>query len=88
MLDTVKKDVSLHLKTARGMIDGIIKMIENDRYCMDVSTQVLSASALLRKANQEILKGHIQTCVRDAFEEDRSDEKIQEIFQIIDKYAR
>ena len=37
------------LKTARGQIDGIIKMIEDDRYCVDISTQILSAIGLLKR---------------------------------------
>ena len=37
-----KKKAAMKLKTARGQIDGIIKMIEEDRYCVDVSTQILS----------------------------------------------
>jgi DNA-binding FrmR family transcriptional regulator len=44
------------LKTARGQIDGIIRMIEEDRYCIDVSKQILSATALLKKANITILR--------------------------------
>lgn len=46
------------LKTARGQIDGIIKMLENDRYCIDVSKQILAVQALLKKTNLEILKNH------------------------------
>ena len=39
------------MKTARGQIDAVIRMIEEDRYCVDVSKQVLATSALLKKAN-------------------------------------
>jgi len=45
------------LKTARGQIDGIIRMIEEDRYCVDISKQILAAQALLKKSNLEILRG-------------------------------
>ncbi len=90
MLDDVKKNAGLSLKTARGQIDGIIKMLEDDRYCIDVSKQILSAAALLRKANLEVLRGHIRTCVADAVAKDgdEGEEKIEEIFEIIEKYAK
>lgn len=78
------------LKTARGQLDGIIKMIENDRYCVDISTQILSAIALLRKANIDVLNSHIRTCVADAILEsdDEGEEKIEEIINVIDKYIK
>ena len=43
------------LKTARGQIDGIIKMIEDGRYCIDISNQILASSAMLKRANLLIL---------------------------------
>jgi DNA-binding FrmR family transcriptional regulator len=74
------------LKTARGQIDGIIRMIEEDRYCIDVSKQILSATALLKKANITILRQHMNTCVTDAVEHGSGQEKIDEIVLILDKY--
>jgi DNA-binding FrmR family transcriptional regulator len=74
------------LKTARGQIDGIIKMIEDDRYCIDISKQILSAVALLRKANITILRQHMNTCVTDAVESGEGQAKIDEIVLILDKY--
>ena len=44
------------LKTARGQIDGILKMIEEDRYCMDVSHQLKATQSILKKANRMVLK--------------------------------
>lgn len=78
------------LKTARGQIDGIIKMLEEDRYCVDISTQILSAIGLLKKANIDVLNSHIRTCVAEAIleSEDKGDEKIEEIINIIDKYIK
>lgn len=88
MLDAVKENAVLNLKTARGMIDGILKMIDDDRYCIDVSKQILSAQALLRKANLEVLRGHIKTCVTDAVKSGEPEEKIEELFEVLEKYAR
>ena len=41
------------LKTARGQMDGILKMVEEDRYCVDISNQLLATESILRKANKE-----------------------------------
>lgn len=79
------------LKTARGQIDGIIKMLEDDRYCIDISKQVLAVQALLKKTNLTILEKHLHHCVADAFAngtEDDKNEKIEEILTILDKYYK
>jgi len=88
MLDSVKDEALLSIKTARGQIDGIVRMIEDDRYCIDVSKQILAAASLLRKANLEILRGHVRTCVKDAIDKGKGEEKIEEIFTIIEKYVK
>lgn len=78
------------LKTARGQIDGIIKMVEEDRYCVDISTQILSAIGLLKKSNIDVLNSHIRSCVATAIleGEEEGGEKIEEIITIIDKYIK
>ena len=47
------------LKTARGQIDGIIKMVEDDRYCIDISTQLMATQSLIGRVNADVLKAHI-----------------------------
>jgi len=76
------------LKTSRGQLDGIIKMVEEKRYCVDISKQILAVQALLKKANLKIIDRHIKSCVKQAFEEGRGDEKVDEIIEILDKYAK
>lgn len=85
-----KRKAAIKLKTARGQIDGIIKMIEDDRYCVDISTQILSVLALLRKANIDVLDDHLRHCVSEAIleSEDKGEEKIAEILNILDKYVK
>jgi DNA-binding FrmR family transcriptional regulator len=75
------------LKTARGQIEGIIRMVEEERYCIDVSKQILAATALLKKANLIILKQHLNTCVVDAVKTNQGKEKIEEIAMILEKYT-
>lgn len=76
------------LKTSKGQLEGIIKMVENDRYCVDISKQILAVQALLKKINLKILEGHIKSCVRQAFIEGNEDEKIREVIDIIGKYTK
>jgi len=89
MNESRKKALNL-LKTSRGQIDGIIRMLEDDRYCMDVSKQILAVLALIKKANLNILDQHIKSCVKDAIleGEGKGDEKINEIINILDKYVK
>ncbi|NLL49362.1 MAG: metal-sensing transcriptional repressor [Firmicutes bacterium] len=76
------------LKTARGQIDGLMRMVEEDRYCVDISNQILATQAILRNVNSQILHDHIDHCVREAVETDDAEEKITEIMTIIDKLTK
>ncbi len=76
------------LRTARGQIDGILRMIEEDAYCIDVSNQVMAAQSVLRRANREIISAHLEGCVLDAIENGTGEEKMQEIIRLLDKLAR
>jgi DNA-binding FrmR family transcriptional regulator len=73
------------LKTSRGQIDGIIKMMEDNRYCIDVSNQIIAAQSLLKKANMLILKQHLNHCVKDAFINNTGEEKVDEIVELLAK---
>ena len=75
----------MSLKTAKGQVEGIIKMIEEGRYCVDISNQIIAAQALLKKANMLILKQHMHHCVMDAVKQDNGEEKIDEIIELLSK---
>lgn len=86
-----KKKVTRLLKTAQGQIDGLIKMVEEDRYCVDISTQLLATQALLRRVNFDILKGHFEHCIKDSLsqaDEAEKDKKISELVTVLDKILR
>lgn len=73
-----------YLTIAKGQLEGIIKMIDEDRYCLDISDQLMATRALLKKANNQILKNHIDYCVKDAMISG-DDEKIDEIIKALEK---
>lgn len=77
-----------NLKTAKGQLEGIIKMIEDERYCMDISNQILASTALLKKANLHILSGHLHSCVIQAIQQGDSEEKLKEIEDILAKLMK
>ncbi len=80
-----KGDISHKLKIARGQLDGILQMVNEDRYCVDISNQILATQALLRSANQQILQAHIQTCVREALQTDADNPKLEEALKLLEK---
>lgn len=80
-----KKKALQALKTSKGQIEGIIKMIEDGRYCVDISNQIIASQALLKKANLLILKQHISHCVKDAFATGNGEEKVEEIMELLGK---
>ncbi len=80
--------VSRLLKTARGQIDGILRMVEEDRYCIEISTQIQATAAILRKANNEVIRAHIRNCVSDSFlsdDETGREKKIDELIAVLEK---
>ncbi|WP_054693335.1 metal-sensing transcriptional repressor [Syntrophomonas palmitatica] len=83
-----KTRVTRLLKTARGQLDGILKMVEEDRYCIDISNQLMATQAILHNVNKEILQAHLQHCVKYAIMAGDADEKLEEIMAIIDKIGK
>ncbi|EGT3617781.1 metal-sensing transcriptional repressor [Clostridium perfringens] len=85
-MNTEKKKALQCLKTAKGQIEGIVKMIEDERYCIDISNQIMASQALLKKANKLILQQHMHNCVKGAFDNNEpTEEKIEEILSILNK---
>ena len=80
-----KTKVTRLINTAKGQLNGISKMIEEDRYCMDISNQIMATQAILQKVNEEILKAHMNHCVKEAFNNGNGEEKVDEIINILNK---
>lgn len=78
------KQIKKYLSIAKGQLEGIIKMIDEDRYCLDISDQLMATRALLKKTNNLILKNHIDTCVKTAILNGQED-KVDEIIKALEK---
>lgn len=76
------------LKTARGQIDGILKMVDDNRYCIDISHQLMATEAMLNKINKEILTAHLKHCVSNAQTQEERDEKIDELVSMLGKIMK
>ena len=83
-----KKKIERLLKTAKGQLDGILRMVEEDRYCMDISAQVMATDAIIRKVNNEIIRAHMKGGVKEAILEGKGDEKIDELMAVVDKLTK
>lgn len=79
------------LRRIEGQVRGIIRMLEEDRYCIDVLHQVQAVKAALRRAESEILKAHAATCVESAIgsgDESVQREKVAELVDLFDRLKR
>ena len=86
MADT--KTILRLLKTARGQMDGILKMVEENRYCIDISQQLMAAEAILNRANKEILAAHLKHCVQEAASPEERSAKIDEFVQTLGRILK
>lgn len=85
MVAADKKQIERLLKTAKGQMEGILKMVEEDRYCIDIANQLLSVEAIIKKSRHQILKGHLEHCVKHALDEKDLEAKIEELEKILEK---
>ena len=79
------------LKRIEGQVRGLVRMLEEDRYCIDILTQMQAVKAALAKAESEILKDHAATCVDEAISSgSKRDqrEKVSELIDLFDKLKR
>jgi DNA-binding FrmR family transcriptional regulator len=77
------KDLVHRLKIARGHMDKVISMVENEEYCLNITQQTQAVISALQKANEQILEHHLKTCVREAMVTDKNvEEKVKEIIEV------
>ena len=76
------------LKTARGQLYAVIKMVEDDRYCIDISHQIMAVDGLLNNANRQVLTAHLKHCVNNAETESDRNEKVDELVTLTSKILK
>ena len=91
MDERLKKSQLARLGRIEGQVRGVARMIEDERYCIDVLTQIRAVRAALDKVEQETLSDHLQHCVADAFHGGNERErqiKIDELLEVLDSRRR
>ena len=82
------RQVTNRLARAIGHLESVKKMVEEDRYCIDISTQVMATEALLKRVNREILAAHLEHCVKDAAEGQERQAKIDEFVDTLNRILK
>ena len=82
-----KKDLFDRLRRIEGQVRGLQRMVDEDQYCIDILTQVNSATAALRAVGFGLLDDHVRHCVRDSIEHGTGDEKVEELMAAVGRFA-
>lgn len=94
MDENVRADAVQRLKSVGGHINGIVRMLEDERYCIDVIKQVQAVQAALNRVNETILDSHLRTCVTTAVQGDDPEDRervlneVTEVFRHTNKLSR
>ncbi|UXJ59034.1 metal-sensitive transcriptional regulator [Acinetobacter baylyi] len=80
-----KKALLNRLSRIGGQVNGVAQMVENDRYCVDILTQISAIRSALDSVSTQLLNHHVQGCVRRAVVEDGGEEVIGELLMLIKK---
>jgi DNA-binding FrmR family transcriptional regulator len=83
-----KSSVLKRLQRIEGQVRGLARMVEDDRYCIDVVTQILAVRAALRRAEEEVLKDHVAHCVEHAINSGDKREQRRKVAELMDVLER
>ena len=85
---TTHKETLNRLSRIAGQVEGVKRMVEEEKYCIDIVTQIQAARSALRSVEMKILEKHMQHCVREAFtsgSQKNADEKMEELLRVMKK---
>ena len=83
-----KEGIIKRLKRIEGQVKGIQRMIEEERYCVDILTQISAIRSAINKVGSIILENHMKGCVSQSIKEGNSEEMINELMKTIDKFVK
>ena len=83
-----KQQLQTRLRRIEGQVRGVARMIDEDKYCVDVVTQVAAIQAALDKVSLGLLDGHIRGCVREEIAAGGGEAKVEELLQVMDRVLR
>ncbi|MDP3486366.1 MAG: metal-sensitive transcriptional regulator [Bacillota bacterium] len=76
------------LRRVEGQVRGVQKMVVEDRYCLEILTQITAIRAALDKVGMQILDGHARGCLSAAIKSGNADESIDELMQVLQRYVK
>ncbi|HEY8116678.1 MAG TPA: metal-sensitive transcriptional regulator [Actinomycetota bacterium] len=82
-----KKAVSDRLRRIEGQVRGIQRMVEEDQYCIDILTQVNSATSALKSVGMGVLDDHVRHCVKESVQSGDTEEKLEELLTAVARFA-
>jgi CsoR family transcriptional regulator, copper-sensing transcriptional repressor len=82
-----RDDLLARLRRIEGQVRGLQRMVEDDKYCIDILTQVNSATAALRAVGLGLLDDHVRRCVKDSIEQGAGDQKVEELLAAVARFA-
>jgi DNA-binding FrmR family transcriptional regulator len=88
MRDDIKESCLKRLNRIEGQVRGLARMVEEDRYCIDVVTQIAAVRAALRRAEEEILRDHVAHCVENAIASGNKADQRRKIAELMDAVGR
>ena len=88
MRNDIKASCAKRLSRIEGQVRGIARMVEEDRYCIDIVTQISAVRAALRRVEEEILREHISHCVEHAIESGDAAEQRKKVAELMDVLSR
>ena len=88
MRNDIKTSVQKRLSRIEGQVRGLAKMVKEDRYCIDIVTQISAVRSALRRAEEEILKDHVAHCVEHAIASGNKTDQRNKITELMDVIGR
>jgi DNA-binding FrmR family transcriptional regulator len=88
MQPTAKTSCLKRLSRIEGQVRGLARMVEEDRYCIDIVTQISAVRAALRRVEQEVLRDHVGHCVKHAMQSGDAVDQNRKIAELMDVLAR
>lgn len=82
MIDETTKDTINRISYIEGHLAGVKKMVEEDRYCVDILKQTYAIRRAIEKLESKLLDGHLHSCVIEGVREGRSDEVLGELVEL------
>ncbi len=88
MQTETRRSCTQRLKKIEGQVRGLSKMVDDDRYCIDIITQIAAVRAALRKVEEAVLHDHVAHCVEGAIASGDADEQRQKVAELIEVLGR